>query len=75
MKVVDLKNHVGGQSLYRSLDPSKKRRHFGVNKNTYFLRPTLSIAHSPTNENRKLTDAVKAANQIAAARSVTSPDI
>ena len=27
MKLVVWKNHLGGQILYRSLDPSKKRRH------------------------------------------------
>ena len=30
MKIAVQENHLGGQILYRRLDPSKKRRHFAI---------------------------------------------
>jgi len=38
MIVVYRKNHLGGQILYRSLDPSKKRR---LSKNPVKLKETI----------------------------------
>jgi len=39
------KNHLGGQILYRSLDPSKKRRQKSVREKKYENFPTPNLSH------------------------------